>query len=1043
MRPFVSQPRPRTQSGDPIDQLDPIRPAEPTTRGLGFAAPTPGPTAGQTADGWLVVEESFEPARQHGQETIFTVGNGLLGTRGSLEEGYPADRPATLVHGLFDAHPLARSELANAPDWTDLEVLLDGERLSLDRGEVLEHRRALDLRTGLLERRLRWRSPAGRTAELVFERFASLADRHLLAQRLTVTPLDFDGPVAVRAGLDGCPETDGLVHWDVLASAAEDDRAWLELRTRQRPNRLGLAVRLAPARREGVDDAPAGGVEAWDAPGHPRVVRRWLGEAGRPVSVEKVVAVATSREGVEPGVTARARLSAVLNAGRGFDDLFASSAAAWAEEWAAADIEIEGDPAAQLAVRFSLFQLLIAAPREDERASIGAKALTGFGYKGHAFWDTETFMLPFFSHVRPALARDLLSYRWHHLDGARRKAAATGLAGARFPWESDDGGDEVTPSWLPHWSDPSRLVRIWTGDIELHVSADIAYAVCQYWRASGDERFMVERGAEIVLETARFWASRAEWDEADARFHYRDVIGPDEYHEHVDDNAFTNAMVAWNLQAAARVARWLRAEHPADADRLLAADAEPDGWERVADLIHQPVDPATGLREQFAGYFDRRDVDPTALEGRTRSIQAVLGIEETDRTQALKQPDVLMLALLLPDLLDGPALAANDAYYTPRTDHAFGSSLGPAIQAVVAARLGRTAEAYEHFRRAAEADLVDVRGNAGDGIHAASTGGIWQAVVFGFGGLRLDGDPADGPTAGWRLEPHLPAHWTRLAFRFHHAGRLETVELRQPAGAAGALTTPAAVAVAAGRPATGGVRGLIFDLDGVLTDTAEAHYRAWQRLADEEGLAFDRAANEALRGVSRRGSLDRLLAGRPVDEPAAEALMARKNGYYLELVGEMTPADALPGAVELLAAARAAGLRVALASASLNARLVMERLGLLDAVDVLCDGRTVERGKPAPDLFLHAAARLGLAPADCLVFEDAATGIEAAHAAGMRAIGIGPAERVGEAELVLPDGFAGSSLAGILGALERGASERDAGAGVQGDEDGEPATEAA
>ncbi len=220
---------------------------------------------------------------------------------------------------------------------------------------------------------------------------------------------------------------------------------------------------------------------------------------------------------------------------------------AWESEWERSDVLIEGDDEAQLAIRFNIFQLLIAAPRHDEHVNLGAKTLSGYGYRGHSFWDTEVFMLPFFIYVRPEIARLLLSYRWHLLDGARAKAKANNLAGAQYPWESAGTGEEVTPTWVLDPRDRTKLIRIWTGDIEIHISADVALGIWKYWKATGDTEFLLERGAEIILETARFWGSRAEWDEEHQRYEINDIIGPDEYHDHVDNNVYTNALARWNL----------------------------------------------------------------------------------------------------------------------------------------------------------------------------------------------------------------------------------------------------------------------------------------------------------------------------------------------------------------------------------------------------------------------------------------------------------------------------------------------------------------
>jgi kojibiose phosphorylase len=371
----------------------------------------------------------------------------------------------------------------------------------------------------------------------------------------------------------------------------------------------------------------------------------------------------------------------------------------------------------------------------------------------------------------------LLNYRYHTLPAARAKAKANGFAGAQFAWESADTGEEVTPTWVPHFADKTKLVRIWTGDIEIHISADIAYAAHQYWQATGDEAWFIEKGAELILDTAKFWGSRAEWYAEAHRYEYNDVIGPDEYHDHVDNNYYTNRIAQWNLQTALDILDWLKVHAPAKAaelaDKLQLTPQTLDHWRDVIKKIYLPVQP-NGLIEQFEGYFQRRDVDLAALEPRTKSAQEVFGIEGCNETQVLKQPDVLMLQYLLRDHYSDEAVRVNYAYYNPRTDHTHGSSTGPAIMASIACWIGYPDEAYEHFIRAARADLRDVRGNAGDGIHAASAAGTWQSIVFGFAGLRLTAD-------GWTVNPRLPKHWTRLAFKFYQRGQLQEVDLKQPA----------------------------------------------------------------------------------------------------------------------------------------------------------------------------------------------------------------------------------------------------------------------
>jgi beta-phosphoglucomutase len=930
--------------------------------------------------GWVITESEFDPARLHHQETVFTLGNGYLSTRGAFEEGYPGAWSATLMHGVFDDVPIVYTELANCPDWLPVTILIDGERFRLDRGQILSYQRQLDLRRGVLSRDVRWRSPNGHTVDLRFERFASLADPHALVVRCQITPVQLAAargvavPIKVQAGINGYMDNQGVIHWEWLDQGGSRETIWLHSRTRRSHIEVGLAARLA------VSGADIPELQVWDCQGFPTLVTACEACEGQTIRLEKTVTVFTSRDTCEPAQFAQERLYSLPDAAT----MLAAHEAAWSDVWRDSDVIIEGDPVAQQALRYNLFQMLIAAPRHDDRVSIGAKTLSGFGYRGHVFWDTELFVLPFFIYTQPALARNMLRYRHHTLPGARRKALQGGYEGAMYSWESAGTGDEVTPRWVPG-PQGEKLVRIWTGDIQLHISADVARGVWNYWRVTGDDEWMRRYGVEIILDTAVFWGSRVEENAERGRFELHDVIGPDEYHEHVDNNAFTNRLIQWHLETALEVWVWLQAHDAERAQTLMGQlDLTPERLKRWADIIgrmHVLHDPASGLIEQFEGFFALQDVNLADYEPRTRSMQALLGIEGANQCQVLKQPDVLMLLYVLRDQYDRETLQANWDYYVPRTDHTYGSSLGPAIHATLACALNMPEAAYEHFMRAALVDLEDVRGNTADGIHAASAGALWQALVFGFGGVRLTDS---GPIAA----PRLPPGWERLKFRLQYRGQWYDFDLgdQSPTKDEGP-----------------DIRGVIFDLDGVLTDTSEFHYLGWQRLADEEGLPFDRQANEALRGVSRRDSLLLILGDRPTTEEQIQEMMARKNRHYQAYVEGVTPDNLLPGALELLEELRMAGIKIAIGSASKNARRVIERLGIAERVDAVSDGYSVEQQKPAPDLFLHAAAELGLLPEQCIVVEDAVSGIQAALAAGMWAVGLGPSERVGQAHVVLPD----------------------------------------
>jgi kojibiose phosphorylase len=718
---------------------------------------------------WVVKENSFDARCQNHTETVFALGNGYMGTRGTFEEGYPGENRATFVHGVFDDVPGSFTELANLPDWTELTLILAGERFDLSTGEVLAFERSLDMHNACLKRTVTWRSPLGHTSKLEFKRFTSLADNHISVVRVFVTAIDYSASVELQSGIDSAADNLGYKHWVSLSQTAIHNQIGLYAQTRATQIELGMAARLWVSAPGDVESS------VWDVPGHPSLAMRSILRSGQSLEIEKVVATYTSREVVAPMAQARDRINQ-LPPEPVWDNLWQAHTDKWAQEWGRCDVLIEGDDEAQLAVRFNLYHLLIAAPRQDETVNIGAKTLSGYGYRGHVFWDTEIFMLPFFTYTRPEIARNLLSYRFHHLNGARKKAAENHCCGAQYPWESAGDGEEVTPTWLPHPTDRTKHIRIWTGEIEIHISADIAYAVWQYVQVTGDRRFLLERGAPIIFETARFWASRAEWQEGVERYEYNDVIGPDEYHDHVDNNAYTNVMAAWHLRLAVQLYQYLKKEYTKESkalfENLLLKAEEVEDWYRIAEKIYCPFNAQNGLIEQFEGYFEREDVDLSNLEGRCESIQALFGIEKTNQTQVLKQPDVLMLMYLLPEFYSQSVQQANYDYYTPRTDHTFGSSLGPSIQAIMACRMGRIEEAYEHFKRSARADLHDVRGNAGDGIHGASAGGLWQAVVFGFAGLHLK------PDGTWAVKPCLPPGWKRLAFKFVWQGQVIPIEVR-------------------------------------------------------------------------------------------------------------------------------------------------------------------------------------------------------------------------------------------------------------------------
>jgi trehalose/maltose hydrolase-like predicted phosphorylase len=709
--------------------------------------------------GWTLVNEGYDGRRESTVESRFAIGNGFLGVRAARSISRASiwlsflggqtwtSWPRTYVAGLFDVPDTDPPVPALVPlaDWLRVRVTLNGEPLLLRAGETPLHRRTLDLRRGLLIGDWRQRTPRGAAVHVRTLRLVSLADR---AIGLQLVHLEIDGKpsdVTLEASFEGA----GL---GVQTMRLEQDLGmWRTAQSGQSVAMAGAVV-LSAAGRELVPATPLPLTWRWN----------WTSAPGEAVWLTRFVAVARGDvPDDDPAATVRGALAGATSIG--WRAVLSAHEAAWAARWSDSDIAVAGDIAAAQALRFALYHLNSAANPNDERVSIGARALTGDGYLGHVFWDTEVYLLPFYTLTWPAAARALLLYRFHTLRGARAKAAAGGWRGAMYAWESADTGEETTPDRV--MTQDGKLVDVLSGKLEQHITADVAYAVWQYWQATGDDAFLCEAGAEILLDTARFWASRATL-EADGRSHIRNVIGPDEYHEHIDDNAFTNVMARWNIRRGIEVANWLRTHAEKRWEELAAHltldETELAAWNTTAETLITGFDPATGLFEQFAGYFGLEDIDLTAYADRTMPMDVVLGRERVQRSQVVKQADVVALLALQAEQFPQAIRRANFDYYAPRCGH--GSSLSRASHAIAAARLGDPALALRYFHDSTALDLSDATAGAAGGVHIAALGGLWQAAVFGFAGLSFGPDTLS-------FDPLLPDTWQQLRFAVQWRGR--------------------------------------------------------------------------------------------------------------------------------------------------------------------------------------------------------------------------------------------------------------------------------
>ncbi len=637
---------------------------------------------------WIYQVKGFDHESEGARESLLSIGDGLFGTAGAPLDAQAGTTPRVLAAGVYFGKGAA-AELLTCPVW---------DRSGRDFVEGSQICRTLDLRTGILVEESSFRGAVRRAF-----RFSSLSRPGTMALRA-------EGPVRTIAA---SPSLSAPGDGPRAEAGGTRKRAWM--RVRSTPGGVVAAARQV------------------------RSVERGLSRLER-------LAVYVPGPKRCPSVETATRSLAEAEA-KGFDSLLAEHRASWAERWRDADIRIEGDPELELAVRFALFHLICSVASAGE-AAVGARGMSGRAYRGHVFWDSDVFVLPFLAATHPPAARAMLEYRAERLPAARAAAVALGRKGARFPWESALTGRDVTPRFAR--SANGREIEIRTGLLEEHIVADVAWAAQTYIDWADDRAFSAGPGRALIVETARYWASRIRMGD-DGRAHIYGVIGPDEYHEAVDDNAFTNVMARWNLRQALRIGDINARERTV--------------WRDLARLLVDGYDRRSGLYEQFAGFWK---LEPLIIKDlaprRPVAADLLLGLQRVQESQVVKQADVLMLYLMVPNSTVRGSLAANLGFYEPRTAH--GSSLSPAVHAALLARAGRASEALDALRMTARLDLDDLTRTTAGGLHIATMGGLWQALVSGFAGVR--------PTAaGLLVDPHLPPAWQALEIPLHyHGGRL-------------------------------------------------------------------------------------------------------------------------------------------------------------------------------------------------------------------------------------------------------------------------------
>ena len=775
---------------------------------------------------WEIFEDRFVTDQQVTTGSNYMIGNGYLGYRGTFADDRAKEYVACVVTDTYDNADGVWKELVTAPNGLYTELSVDGEDLRWRDAAWSDYRRELNFRYGEWSVEATWKK---RGLTIREDRTASITDHHLLMSRTTITA-HRRMKLGVRTGIDGYVWSLNGEHF-VSYSATERDGE-LEVHTVTGEHGYDLVVREQSI----LEFADGMQIESHLTDGDDKHILRGFDlelDPQQTITVTKYVAVYSTNDlrrsanpftavpvpehpvepawrGVHPASAAtelrhpeetldamvgrldperpelsavRAAASSTIQTAReiGWEALLEQHRAAWDRRWTTMDVEIEGDATAQTVLRYNLYHNIIATPSHTDHLPVGARGLSCQAYQGAAFWDQEVFNFPMFLFTAPEIARNILMYRYRTLDGARRKARQLGYRGAFYAWISGDSGEEICPSYFFKDVLSGRPIRNHFNDWQIHVSPDIAYTVRRYVTVTHDWDYLKHYGAEIVFEIARFLVSRSHFRSDTGQYEILRVLGPDEYHENVDNNFFTNYQARFTAAYATEVYRWMEEQAPGELrelqDRIGLYDREVQSWTDLAARLRvaQP-EPETGIIPQFDGFFELEDTDPTELRNRLLDTGEYWGWPNgvAVATQVSKQADVTQLFVLHPTAFDREIMKKNWEYYEPRTQH--GSSLSPAVYAIVAAWVGHMEEAERYFMKSCTIDLYnDNKAVSGGtfigGIHTAACGVSWQIVISGFAGMYL----TDG---GFGFRPHLPESWKRLSFAVERWGVVLRVEIR-------------------------------------------------------------------------------------------------------------------------------------------------------------------------------------------------------------------------------------------------------------------------
>ena len=920
-------------------------------------------------------------------ETLFTIGNGNIGLRGDTEEKNGTYHKGTYINGFFDTEPISYGEVAygyaknhetilNLPDPKRIEMSIDGIQFGKDgiTSQLLE----LDEESGILTRKADWKNDHLKIT-LESQRLASFEHPDCIAIKYCVTnKSDKSVKIEIASCLDTSTknimaEDDPRVgakfrHQPLLIDEANAKISEGEISFSAHTQNSGLKLQGFVLNSLFVDDKEiAFNIEESNLIEEkiPYVAASFQLEAEKSFCLYKFVTYIWGKK-----LETDAEKICLDFAKAGFEKACHEQKNFLDDFWKVAQIEIEGDKESEEALHFNLFHLLQSSGRSG-KVSIAAKGLTSEGYEGHYFWDTESYVCPVFTYTAPQVAKKLLEYRASILDKAKSRARELNLKGALYPWRTIDG--EETSAYFP------------AGTAQYHIDADIIFALNRYLNAHEEDYGFDKNAVEkMSAETARMWLSLGAFiPHKNNQFCINDVTGPDEYTAIVNNNAFTNLMARENLEISI-------ARSGAEADEEEKAE-----WKRAAENMYIPFDKESGVYPQDDSFMDKPDWD---FENTPRSMYPLLMHYhplEIYRHRVLKQPDLVLAQYLLSGRFTKAEKIRNFNFYEKYTTG--DSSLSNCIMSIMAAETGDTDKALDYFNKTVRMDIDDVNGNSRDGIHTACMAGSWMSLVYGFAGFR-------DYKGIYSFDPKLPKGWKKLSFNLAIKGCILNLVITQNKAEYKLLSGKSLklkhrnedfelkAGESRGFDLSKKLEAVLFDLDGVITNTAPLHYKAWKTLADENNLKFDEEMNKELLGVSREDSARIILRKNNVNWPQEKFadFCKKKNDLYVSFLKDLSEKDILPGIKELLLELKDNNVPAVLASSSKNAPAILKQLGISDLFAGIADANLVQKAKPEADIFLAAAELSGKWYTNCLGVEDAESGVAAIKKGGMTAIAVSP-----------------------------------------------------